>query len=174
MDTRINQKDRGDGLPARHSGQQRDQGTDHRDDAGGVASFLDRLGSIGDGLSALHSMLDAMRAEQGRPAGTAGPPPPALAGTVAGVAHAGPGKAAPMPDTRAALKDHHDLFALLRRIARHEIARDETAPAARAPSPTIEAPPPRIDLAVGEHLFLGKLRVPPASPRPRARTGSGF
>lgn len=113
-----------------------------------LASFLGRLDSVGDGLTILSEVLDALRGDRVPPA----PRPPLPAARID----------APAPDHRRVLQDHQELFSLLRRIAQREI-QEPQRPVASARAVT--QPGPAQPTAAPAGLFLGKLDVPPVHPQ---------
>jgi len=134
-----------------------------------VASFLDKLDTVGDGLSVLTEMLKALRGE-GQFNDPASPDTQtAAAGTIARAEVSPPSARTSdrmAPDLRSHVeirKHHQDLFSLLRRVAQGEMER-ETQQSLPAQD---EAAPDPLPESLPDTLFLGKLNVPPVDPQYR-------
>lgn len=126
-----------------------------------VASFLDKLDTVGDGLSILSEMLDALRGDQPGAGSAAQPMRPSLSP----LPQAAEPQAVGQRTHRDVLKHHQDLFSLLRRIAQREMAADMPV-AATEPKRQPQLHEPLSPLAP-QTLFLGKLNVPPVDPQYR-------
>lgn len=131
-----------------------------------VASFLDKLDTVGEGLSIVDELLEALR---GHETATSLANAPQATRPVSQEPMSASALQASVQRTHRDIRKHHqDLFSLLRRIAQREIAADQsktnTAPEFHRPDaePSFFEPAPQ---TTPKTLFLGKLSVPPVDPR---------
>lgn len=128
-----------------------------------VTTFLGKLDTVGDGLSILGDLLEALHSDTPESHPPDAAPVPAVRQTGSPeLPHKASHHAAVCQPHLDVLKHHQDLFSLLRRIAKREIEKEPpTAPSLTAVDyPTL----PPLTQTAAPTLFLGKFNVPPVDP----------